>query len=158
MFYSGTAAAAMEARRLKYPSIAMSIPEVLPKHYDTAAYVAKKIIGDVENLVFKEQLAFLNVNVPDVSIDCLKGIKAASLGRRHSPEPHEEKVSIKGARHCLLGAVGGFVEEGYVDGQTDFLCDHELINQCFASVTPIRAEWMHQQYCLLYTSPSPRDA
>jgi 5'-nucleotidase len=146
VFYSGTAAAAMEARRLRYPSIAMSIPEVLPEHYETAAYVVNYLINKLDVLPNKEELAFLNVNVPDVAIDDLKGIKAASLGRRDSPKPHEEEVSLKGARHCWLGAVGNFMEGSYVDGSSDYLCDHELINLGYASVTPIRAEWLHQKY------------
>jgi len=47
----------------------------------------------------------LNVNVPDISIDQLQGLKATALGKRHPPEPHREEISDKGVRHCWLGGV-----------------------------------------------------
>ncbi len=143
VFYSGTAAAAMEARRLRYPSLAISIPSVQPNHYDTAASVAIKLIERLHDVPYREELGFINVNVPDVSLEDLQGLKATALGARLSPERHREIVSEKGARHCWLGKVGAFVEppEG-----SDVLYDHQCVEQGFASVTPIKAQWLHEPF------------
>ena len=143
VFYSGTAAAAMEARRLKYPSIAVSIPSVQPKHYDTAASVAIKLIQKLDDLPYREELGFINVNVPDLPEENLKGLKATALGSRLSPESHREVVSEKGARHCWLGKVGAFVEPSE---NSHVLYDHQCIEQGFASVTPIKAQWLHEPF------------
>ena len=145
VFYSGTAAAAMEARRLKYPSIAVSIPQVKPKHFATAASVVNSLIDKIETLPNKEELAFLNVNVPDVTLDELKGLKSTALGLRNKPEPHREEMSEKGVRHCWLGGVGSFVEPES-QGQMNLIYDHQCIEEGYASITPIKSEWLHQPF------------
>ncbi len=143
VFYSGTVAAAMEARRLQFPSIAVSIPNAQPKYYETAASVVNKLIECLPSLPNSEELAFLNVNVPDLSLDQLKGLKATTLGRRHSPIPHREEVSDKGIRHCWMGGVGDFVAE---QNSTDMLSDHQCVEQGFASITPIKSEWLNKPF------------
>ena len=143
VFYSGTAAAAMEARRLKYPCIALSIPEVQPKHYETAASVVIELIAKIDDLPNFDELAFLNVNVPDLDKQKLKGLKATALGRRKKPEPHREVISEKGARQCWLGGVGDFVDP---EENVDILYDHQCIKQGYASITPIKAEWVHKAF------------
>ena len=143
VFYSGTVAAAMEARRLQLPSIAVSIPAAQPKHYATAANVVNELIQRLPNLPNSEELAFLNVNVPDLSLHQLKGMKATTLGQRHSPVPHREVISDKGVRHCWLGGVGDFVDS---QGSAKMICDHQCVAQGFASITPIKAEWLNKSF------------
>jgi len=89
-----------------------------------------------------EDLAFLNVNVPDLERKELKGMKATTLGKRNSPEPHREVVSDKGVSHCWLGGVGSFVK---LQDDSSFF-DHQCVAQGYASITPIKAEWIHQPY------------
>lgn len=143
VFYSGTVAAAMEARRLQLPSIAVSIPNTQPKHYETAASVVNELIQRLPSLPNSRELAFLNVNVPDLSLDELKGLKATTLGRRNSPMPHREEISDKGVKHCWLGGVGDFVAE---QDSADMMCDHQCVEQGFASITPIKAEWLNKPF------------
>ena len=145
VFYSGTAAAAMEARRLKYPSIAVSIPQLKPKYYVTATSVVNSLIDKIETLPSKDELAFLNVNVPDIALDELKGLKSTALGQRNKPEPHREEVSEKGVRHYWLGGVGSFVEPKS-GSQAGLMYDHECIKEAYASITPIKSEWLHQPF------------
>ena len=73
----------------------------------------------------------------------LKGLKSTALGRRNSPEPHREVISEKGARHCWLGGVGSFVEP---EGQTVLSYDHQCVKEDYASITPIKAEWLHRTF------------
>ena len=143
VFYSGTAAAAMEARRLRLPSIAVSIPSTQPKHYATATNVVNVLISRLSSLPNFEELAFLNVNVPDISLDQLQGLTATALGKRHRPEPHREEISDKGVRHCWLGGVGDFV---VTEDSAGMITDHQCVEQGFASITPIKAEWLNKPY------------
>jgi len=143
VLYSGTVAAAMEARRLANPSIAISIPAAQPNYYSTASELAVELIDKIEDFPDKHEIALLNVNVPDVNIHDLKGFKATVIGRRHKPISHRETVSEKGVRQCWLGGVGSFVEEEFDEAS---LYDHQCIALGYASVSPVKAEWIHKPY------------
>jgi 5'-nucleotidase len=72
VWYSGTVAAAMEGRFLGLPAIAMSLAGEKLNHYETAAKVACELIQHI----LQEPLpsgTILNVNVPDVPFEALKG-------------------------------------------------------------------------------------
>ena len=85
VLYSGTFAAAMEARYLSVPAIAMSITKRDVQHYDTAARLAVDLANSIPRLAFKSLIAVLNVNLPDVPVMDLRGYKATLLGDRQEP-------------------------------------------------------------------------
>lgn len=81
VIYSGTVAAATEGRHLGLPSIAVSLDG--ETHYESAA----KVTCDILALLQKNPLRagnILNINVPDIPYEEIKGIKVTRCGSRHA--------------------------------------------------------------------------
>lgn len=130
VIYSGTVAGAIEGRFLGLPSIAMSLASWECKHFDTAGKVAKLLVAQID----KAPLAYntiINVNVPDVSMSEIKGIKSTRLGNRHKSEPSIH--DLKDPSLYWIGENGKEADNG--DG-TDF---HAVSNN-FVSVTPLQID------------------
>ena len=134
ILYSGTFAAAMEARRLVLPSIALSITQRRVEHYETAAYLAVQMVNAMPHLKYRTLLAVLNVNVPDVVVGELRGIKATVLGEREAPAACKLERSSGKKQHFTLGPAGDF--RALKRKQTQ---DFEAVADLYASVTPLSA-------------------
>lgn len=136
VLYSGTFAAAMEARRMALPAIAMSIVTRDVQHYETAAYIAVQMANAIPQLSYRSLLAVLNVNVPDVPVSALRGLKATVLGERESPLPPILEKSLANKSLYRLGPAGDF--RLLQRKQTQ---DFEAVKQGFASVTPLSSNF-----------------
>ena len=66
--YSGTVAAAMEGRYLGFPAVAISIVSKRPRHLDTAAEVAKRLVGHLQKKPLPREI-ILNVNVAGPAVE-----------------------------------------------------------------------------------------
>ena len=129
VLYSGTVAAAMEGRTLGLAGNARSIANAHPRYYDTAAIIAKDLILRLKSLQAVPRTV-LNVNVPDVPIEKIKGIHVTRLGHRSVSQPPIECVAPRGiVRHWIAG-VGTAIDNG---PGTDFYA----IEQGFVSITPV---------------------
>ncbi len=83
VIYSGTVAAATEGRHLGFPSLAISL--VGKTHFATAAHYAAQLVkGMMVHPLPADQI--LNVNVPDLPLDQIKGSRVTRLGNRHRAE------------------------------------------------------------------------
>ena len=130
VIYSGTVAGAIEGRFLGLPSIAMSLASWECKHFDTAGDVAKLLVAQID----KAPLAYntiINVNVPDIPMSEIKGIKSTRLGNRHKSEP-----SIQDLKDPSLYWIGENGKEADNGEGTDF---HAVSNN-FVSVTPLQID------------------
>jgi len=127
--YSGTVAAATEGRHLGMPAIAVSLVSSDPKHFQTAAVVTAKFIERLQlHPLPSDQI--ININVPDVPLDELKGIQVTRLGNRHKAETMK-KVQDPWQRDIYwYGPLGKELDAG--EG-TDF---HAIANG-YASITPL---------------------
>lgn len=141
IFYSGTFAAAMEARRMSMPSIALSIPERNVQHYETAAYIAVKMSNALPLLMYRSLLSVLNVNVPDIPVADLRGLKATVLGEREAPMSPIQTSQDKNVRNFDLGPAGGFRHIKRRQMQ-----DFEAIAKSYASVTPLSSKLEDSAY------------
>lgn len=143
VFYSGTFAAAMEARRLYLPSIALSISSHDVSNYDTAAYIATQLANEMPRLEYKSLLAVLNVNVPDVPMTEIRGFKATILGERLPPVQPEEiaQQSTSDKRQFLLGPAGDFNRK-----KRSVSIDYQAIEDGFVSVTPLSEKFENRAY------------
>jgi 5'-nucleotidase len=130
--YSGTVAAAMEGLLLGIPAIAMSLVAKPAQHFQTAAQVALDLVKRFQT---SPPLVpwLLNVNVPDVPLSELKGIRTVRLGKRHQAEPVEKIVLADGSVEWRVGPVGKAADAG---PDTDF----GVVTQGFASVTPLSVD------------------
>lgn len=125
--YSGTVAAATEGRHMGMPAIAVSL--VGNKHFDTAATVVVKLIKRLKDFPLPQD-QILNVNVPDIPLDELKGIKVSRLGNRHQAQAMQKQKDPWGRSIYWYGVLGSEQDAG--EG-TDF---HAVANN-YASITPL---------------------
>jgi len=132
VLYSGTVAAAMEGRFLGLPAIAVSLTGKVPKYYDTAVNVVLKLIDRLQNNVLSNDV-ILNVNVPDVPLDQLKGFVATRLGHRHKSEPVIKDTDPQGRAIYWVGPSGPEQDAG---PGTDFYA----INNYCVSITPLHID------------------
>jgi len=132
--YSGTVAAATEGHLLGIPAIAVSLTSKTGRHFNTAAAVVAELLRRHH----KQSLGgwLLNVNVPDVPLRDLKGLRMTRLGRRHKAESVIKTVTPRGETCYWVGAAGPAADAG--DG-TDF----HAVDQGYASVTPLQIDLTH---------------
>ena len=136
VLYSGTVAAAMEGRFLGCPAIAFSLVGEKPVDYSASKLVVTEIVKSlIENPLDD---ALLNVNIPDVSYDEIKGFKASRLGNRHKSEPVIKTLDPKGRNVYWVGPVGAEQDAG--EG-TDF----HAIRSEYVSITPIQIDLTRHQ-------------
>ena len=91
VLYSGTIAAAFESFTKGVPSIAFSAVSFDIKHYDTSLYYVRLILEKI--LRNKIQIRnVLSVNIPDIPLNEVEGIKATKLGRRSAPSMSKDSV------------------------------------------------------------------
>jgi 5'-nucleotidase len=76
--YSGTVAAAMEGYLLGVPAVAFSLASFDGKHFDTAGRVARELTQRFRTQSFGAPV-LLNVNVPDVPYEHIKGMRVTRL-------------------------------------------------------------------------------
>ncbi len=127
VIYSGTVAAATEGRHLGFPSLAISL--VGKTHFATAAHYAAQLVkGMMVHPLPADQI--LNVNVPDLPLDQIKGIRVTRLGNRHRAESVICSEDPRGQPIYWIGPLGSQQDAG--EG-TDFAA----IEQGYVSITPL---------------------
>lgn len=135
VIYSGTVAAAMEARILGIPSIAVSLVEPKSFHYKTAAIIARQIVNRLQ----KDPLpasTILNVNVPDLPLNKIRGFEVARLGTRHPAKTIIKQIDPRNREIYWVGPPG----EGDDAGPgTDF----NAVKLGYVSITPIHVDLTH---------------
>jgi len=133
--YSGTVAAAMEGYLLGVPAIAVSLTSKEGKHFATAARIARATVERFRRSPFDGPV-LLNINVPDLPWEEIRGVKVTRLGRRHKAEPVVKQVSPRHETVYWVGAAGAAADAG--EG-TDF---HAVANG-YVSVTPLQIDLTH---------------
>ena len=132
VIYSGTVGAAVEGFQLGVPSIAVSLTGKAHRHYDSAAKVVKALVTHIHtgNLAPWD---ILNVNVPDVPYEQIKGIVVTHLGNRRRSEKMTAQHDPWGHTIHWYGRLGPAEHNG---PQADFTA----VANGFASVTPIQVD------------------
>lgn len=130
--YSGTVAAATEGRHMGIPAIAVSLLGKHENYYQTAAMITAKIIKRIQiHPLAADQI--LNINVPDVPLSDIKGIKVTRLGHRHKAEMMKKMQDPWQRDIYWYGTLGQELDGG--EG-TDF---HAVANN-YVSVTPLTVD------------------
>ncbi len=130
--YSGTVAAATEGYLLGVPSLAVSMSKHNARHFETAAQVVVDLLQHYEKSPFSAPI-LLNVNVPDIPYEEIKGKTVTRLGKRHKAEPVIKSTTPRGETVYWVGAAGSAQDAG--DG-TDF---YAVANQQ-VSLTPLQMD------------------
>lgn len=132
VIYSGTVAAATEGRFLGLPAVAISLASSTPHHFETAGRVALSLLERIRRHPLPAD-TILNVNVPDVPWEALRGFKSCRLGQRHRAEPVIRTLDPRGREIYWVGAAGPEQDAG---PGTDF----HAIREGFVSVTPLQID------------------
>lgn len=133
--YSGTVAAATEGFLLGIPAIAISMTSYECRYFETAGRVARELVERYIADPIREPV-LLNVNVPDIPYDDLKGTEVTRLGRRHKAEPVVKMVSPRRETVYWIGAAGAAADAG---PGTDF----NAVDRGFVSITPLQIDLTH---------------
>lgn len=142
VIYSGTVAAAMEGRFLGLPAVAVSLVGQHLENYDTAAAVAKSVVTHLLSHPLAPDY-ILNVNVPDIPLPYLKGIKVARAGSRHQSESMIRTCDPAGREIFWLGPPGAEQDAG---PDTDFA----VVASGYAAITPLKVDLTaHEQMSLV---------
>jgi len=130
--YSGTVSAAMEGTLLGIPSIAISLASRKNFFFDTASFYALLLAKYVINKPLPEG-TLLNINVPNLPKDQVKGIKITKQGKRVYGEPVVEKIDPRGRKYYWIGGD----ELRFLDIEDS---DLVAVSQGYVSVTPIKLD------------------
>ena len=130
--YSGTVAAATEGFLLGIPSLAVSLNSASSENFLTAARVAADMVQRFKDNKFHEPV-LLNINVPDISYEELKGMEVTRLGRRHKAESVVKSRTPRGETVYWVGAAGPAQDAG--EGTDFFSIQHDRV-----SLTPLQID------------------
>lgn len=125
ILYSGTVSAAIEANVFDIPSVAVSTKWVEGTgRFDTASKIALEIFNKVKGQLFSKgtPTMVLNINVPYLDYEELKGVKVAEIGGPVYDYYFEEEVDgyrslvLKGRNRTenLEGTDRAYLDQGYV--------------------------------------------
>ncbi len=133
IYYSGTVAAAREATFLKIPSIAISvsIDKYYQKenpiiHYDSgASYLSAILKNKILESITPGKM--LNINLPNMSLEKILGVKVTSVGFRHYESNFSKDLKKKNPAFFLGGR--------YLGHSNQEQSDCMAIDQDYISVT-----------------------
>jgi 5'-nucleotidase len=134
--YSGTVSAAMESTIMGIPAFAVSLVTQTQRsssfHFDTASRIA----SGVGKYILENSLPYdtlLNVNVPDVPFENIKGIKLTKQGKRIYDGSIQETLDPHGEKHYWIGGGQPYWEHG-----EDM--DIQAVQDNYVSITPIHLD------------------
>lgn len=100
--YSGTISAAAEGTILGIPSIAFSLcSHGSPLHWNTAGEVARNIVENFTTSGLPGN-TMLNVNIPNLAMDRLRGFSVAPMGKSRYIDEFEERTDPRGEKYYWL--------------------------------------------------------
>lgn len=135
VLYSGTVAAAIEGVMFGIPAFAFSQQKKGWSHVDAAAGVARAVIERYLEQPLPSPF-LLNVNIPNLPVDELRGWQITRLGKRHPSQPVICQQNPRGEPIYWIGPAGDArdASEG-----TDF----HAVAEGYASLTPLQLDLTH---------------
>ncbi len=141
VLYSGTVSAAMEGTLLGIPSVAISLvhgdERWLEGYEDVVRRLAERIVAAPADELFPRD-TLLNVNLPDVDPDQVRGVRITSLSKRVYVNPVVVDKDPHGKTYYWIGG-GAPTWEG-TEGS-----DYSVVQEGYVSITPILLDLTHRQ-------------
>lgn len=135
--YSGTVSAAIEGCICGIPAVAVSVNNHKPMNFEVAAEVAvqtfQKSVGKLDGKTV------LNINLPDVPKEELKGIKVTTLGPREYENCFESKTIENGSSqfwYSGIPVIYNNLPENY---------DVIAVQNGYASITPLHYDFTNYE-------------
>lgn len=133
VLYSGTVSAAMEAVTLGIPGVALSLAsrelELLATYRSLLTSLVRRITAVQE---FPPHL-LLNINLPDIPADQVKGFKVTKLGSRYFSESLTRMKDPWGKEVYWIGG-------GEITWTGDAESDHRAVHDGYVSITPLHMD------------------
>ncbi len=133
VLYSGTVAAAMEATVIGVPSVALSYTGLDYEALDQWQPLLERFLGQILARGTFPPHTLLNVNLPAVAPQEVRGVKVTTLGQRHYSDSITRAKDPKGRDYFWIG---GGVSEWTGAENADFLA----VKGGFISVTPLHLD------------------
>ena len=130
--YSGTVSAAMEGTLLGIPSIAVSLVSRNHFRFDAAAAFTAKLARKALRQKIPED-TLLNVNLPNLPMEEIRGVRVTRQGKRIYGEAVVEKRDPRGRKYYWIG--GDTFRRQDIPGS-----DLEAVEQDYISITPIHLD------------------
>lgn len=131
--YSGTVAAAIEGNLLGLPAMAFSNTSWAPKHLGASAEICRRlVVRTLENPLPHPML--LNVNIPDLPLEQIRGLRVTHLGKRVYKDEIIAKFDPRGRPYYWIGG-----EPPVWDPDED--SDFGATEEGFVSITPLHVDW-----------------
>ena len=145
VYYSGTVAAAREACILGIPAIAVSL-YIRPKstsqseifHFKTATQIILRLIAALPKHPIPSQI-LLNVNVPNLPPERLKGFKAVPQGYRYYGGQVIERKDHRGKPYYWVGGQ-------HLDLKNEDETDCDALSKNYAAVSPLQLDCTNKDY------------
>lgn len=133
VLYSGTVAAAMEGLAAGIPSVAVSFGSFDLEHLESHRSRLQRLLADVLAVSEFPKETLLNVNLPPVPAEQVKGVKVTHLGSRVF---HEEIARMKDPWGRDIYWIGG----GHVTWSGGADSDFQAVRDGYISVTPLHVD------------------
>jgi 5'-nucleotidase len=138
--YSGTVAAASEGTFHGIMSMAVSLASKHHQDYQPAAQITRTIAKKLINHEIPyPQRALLNINVPPIPIDEIKGIRLTRQGLGGFKDIYERRLDPRGQEYYWLDG-GGFIFDEHTE------TDDYLVQQGYVTITPLRFDLTDYQW------------
>jgi 5'-nucleotidase len=138
VLYSGTVAAAMEGTILGIPAIAVSYSSRTSDRIPAWTNVLVELIGSlIQRSDFPEE-TFFNINLPDIPVEDMKGVRVTSLGRRVYSDSLTRREDPSGREYYWIG--GGVSSWS---GRED--SDFRAVQAGYISITPLHLDLTNYQ-------------
>lgn len=131
VLYSGTVAAAMEGVMMGIPSVAISMASYGKHDFSSAEFVIERVLKLLKKA--KKKRLLLNVNMPPLKTEKIKGFRITALGNRIYSDHLIEKKDPRGRKYYWIG--GSQPKFKNARG-TDF----EAVTKGYVSITPINMD------------------
>lgn len=132
VLYSGTVAAASEGTFLGIPSVAISLATWDAADFGPSARVAQALVAQLLRRGLPAKTC-LNVNIPPIPFEEIKGVRVTRLGKRVYRDVIVEKTDPRGKLYYWIGGEEPTWEN---DDSSDFTA----VERGYVSVTPLTFE------------------
>jgi len=133
VLYSGTVAAAMEATVLGVPAVAISYTGEDFESIEAWGPMLTRLLGQLTQGQAFPQSTLLNVNLPSLPPDEVKGVRITSLGQRRYSDSLTRALDPSGKEYFWIGG-GDTTWRGNQDS------DFRAIKEGYISLTPLHLD------------------
>jgi len=133
VLYSGTVSAAMEGLAAGIPSVAISYGSFDLEHLESHRKGLERLVQRIVRVENFPGETLLNINLPPIPADQVKGVKVTHLGSRVF---HEEIATMKDPWGREVYWIGG----GRVTWSGDADSDFQAVRDGYISVTPLHVD------------------